>query len=178
LLGRSLHDDVTRWRENSAGEGAKFFFVTSSAYIGVAREKSEAVRDGINETVGNIEAAAFGGNVIQISLRSGTAWEVRMCPIARSLLLGGKAGTSAPFHLFGKLHAWIPANDMSFATRKRGFPLRQPPQDFQPSPLAFSHRDNASAPRLPHGETGPFSIAWRTIAFWSGVNVLPYLKVR
>jgi len=79
-----------------------------------------------------------------------------MCPISEEFCCSaGKAGTSAPFHLFGKLTHGFLRDDMSFATRKSGFRFVNRRKDFQPSPLAFFHRDKRFLPPVFLTATGP-----------------------
>jgi hypothetical protein len=84
------------------------------------------------------KAAAFAGNVIPnlvevgIGLR-GTA----VCHSARRLLLGGKAGASAPLHFLGKLAHGFRRDDAPLPSGKRGFRLIDGCKDFRPSALTL-----------------------------------------
>jgi hypothetical protein len=58
-------------------------------------------------------------------------------PSAGRLLFGGKAGTSAPLHLIGKLAHGFLRDEAPFSTSKRGFRLIDGGEDFRTGALAF-----------------------------------------
>jgi hypothetical protein len=78
--------------------------VAGPPYVGMPGDEKEPVSDGVNETVGDLEAAALRSYVVP-NFRP-----VRTLPAANSdvpsatrLLLGAEAGASAPLHLRSKL---------------------------------------------------------------------------
>ena len=78
--------------------------VAGAANVGMSAENQEATGDGFNKTVGNFDAVASGCDVIPnvIEVRIGLR-RADVSPSTGRVLLGGKPGTSALLHLFGKL---------------------------------------------------------------------------
>ena len=109
----------------------------------MAGEKKEAVGNGVNKTVGNVETAAFGGDVIPNVVKIGIGLRcAAVSHLPRRLLLGDQAGTTAPLCVLGKLSHGFLRDNAPFTPCQRNFRLVDGHQDFQSPAL----------PLLPQGQ--------------------------
>jgi hypothetical protein len=60
--------------------------VASASYVGMTCEEKEPVGDGVDETVGNLEAAALRSDAKQMPSSSDSACGEQRCPISAAFV--------------------------------------------------------------------------------------------
>ena len=123
---------------NTAASGAEIF-IAGTSEIEEIGEYEEAVCDGVDQAVGNLDAAAFLRDVKPdlVKIGFGAGSDTMRHLAGRRCELSQKPGASSVLHFLGKLMHGLLRNDAAFSTGKRSLRVVERKKKFRPLPLAF-----------------------------------------
>jgi hypothetical protein len=148
VLDKAVDDDVLPYRE--ASQARPQIVIALAAQMRIAGQEIKTFGDGIDQTVGNLHAAAFLDNVIPdvVKLRFGSRRQPMRHSAARGLLFTGQAGSATLFHLLCQLAHRVLSDDPAFAARKGSFRDVDSRQNFSAGALALFPHGQGLAQRI------------------------------
>jgi hypothetical protein len=137
LIFDTVDDDILAHRQ-AAVSGTKIFLAGTSD-AGEATEHKETVRDGIDQAIGDLDAAAFArATYTQMSSRSLSARGAIRCAISAGRgQFREKAGATAFFYFLGKLPHGFLCDNAAFSTGQGCPRIVKRQKKFSALPLAF-----------------------------------------
>jgi hypothetical protein len=142
----AVHDNVFS-DCHAAAAGAEVFIARASD-VREAGQHKKAVGDGVDQAIGNLDAAAFLGDVIPdiVKVTLGV-WRETMRHLTGSGEFGKEPRTTAFLHFAGKLVHGLLRDNTAFTTRKGSAGIVERQKKFGALPLAFLPQGK----RLLHG---------------------------
>jgi hypothetical protein len=133
----TVNDDI--FSHGHTAEVGPKIFIARTTDVGETSKDQKSVRQVVDQTIGNLDAAAFLGdvkpNIIQIGLGSGRYTMRHLA--GRRGEFSQKAGASSFLHFLGKLLHRLLRDNATFPPGERSFGVIERKKKFGPLPLPF-----------------------------------------